>query len=156
MSILADSVVRSGITSRLQALLQVYGRSSPRRSFGLPAKALLIEAGAGDLVGGVSGEPSRHRAVHDPPRTVPVESQQLGGLAKRGTAKGTCTAKASSISVKREPGPAHGGDNVTTLCSSRAQRGRQARITAGVSYWGFVGLLTLSATAKVHGMPRLV
>lgn len=43
-------------------------------------------------------------------------------------AKSTCTAKASNISVKRDPGSAHGGTNVTTLCSSQEQRGRQARI----------------------------
>jgi hypothetical protein len=49
------------------------------------AKTLLIEADAGDLLGGASGKSSRHRAVHDPLHTVPIQSQQLGGLGERGT-----------------------------------------------------------------------
>jgi hypothetical protein len=49
------------------------------------AKTLLIEADAGDFVGGASSKSSRHRPVHDALHTVPVQAQQLSGLGERST-----------------------------------------------------------------------
>lgn len=94
------------------------------------AKTLLIEADTGDFVGGASSKSSRHRPVHDALHTVPVQSQQLGGLGERRTRQKHLHGE--GLKHQRKAGPRfgpwrHQRDHLVLLAGAARQAGPDLR-----------------------------